>query len=314
MFAIQCQFCRHDNVPGARFCADCGSPLHLKPCPKCGKVDDVAAKACYACGTEFPAITTAAVAAAPAGDPVPAKGGTAAPLRPSAAPATPIATPTPVSPAPPAARKAAKPRAPAWPLILVAALAGGLPLVWMNRAHLPLPQAWRIGDPGSSTERSPARSVTAPLTLPPPTGSATQGREPPAAVVPVAPVVPPARSDPSAEPGGAVAPPAAPAPPLTPAATPEPPPAAAESDAQRSKTAAQDPAPRARNVAAPPKRSAERPRPAATASARPAASAPAPKAEAPAKTLPAAPAGSAQRECSEAVAALGLCDPKRDAK
>jgi hypothetical protein len=69
-----CRFCRHPNLAGAKFCNDCGSPLHLKPCPKCEAVNEVLADHCYQCGTpldEEPATkevgeTLPSTAAAPA--------------------------------------------------------------------------------------------------------------------------------------------------------------------------------------------------------------------------------------------------------
>src|SRR5215471_9532148 len=33
---LLCRFCDHYNPAGAKFCNDCGSPLHLKPCEQCG--------------------------------------------------------------------------------------------------------------------------------------------------------------------------------------------------------------------------------------------------------------------------------------
>ena len=38
----------------AKFCNECGSPLHLKPCPKCDAVNGATSKACYMCGAFFP--------------------------------------------------------------------------------------------------------------------------------------------------------------------------------------------------------------------------------------------------------------------
>ena len=49
----RCRFCDHDNPGGARFCNACGSPLHLKPCPRCEAVNDTAAAQCYECGTSL---------------------------------------------------------------------------------------------------------------------------------------------------------------------------------------------------------------------------------------------------------------------
>jgi hypothetical protein len=264
MFATQCQFCRHDNVPGARFCADCGSPLHLKPCPKCGKVDDVAATACYACGTEFPPIATAPVAAAQPATPQPDTAGPA-----SRPPASVAAAAQPA----PAARKPVKPRSAAWPLVLVAVLAGGLPLLWMNRANLPLPQAWR---PGDSAETSRPAAPTLPIRVPPPAGSATPPLDAPHPAPP-APVVAPLPPSPPVAPVSTIAPP-------EPAVAP--PPAPSKPEAAEKK--------------APPRRSAERPRPAAEAKEPAPAPAPAPR--------------PVVQECTEALAALGLCDPRKNGK
>ena len=50
MSASRCRFCDHDNPDGARFCNSCGSPLYLKPCPRCEAVNDTAAEQCYECG------------------------------------------------------------------------------------------------------------------------------------------------------------------------------------------------------------------------------------------------------------------------
>ena len=49
----RCRFCAHDNPEGARFCNDCGSPLHLRPCPACDGVNDDAASHCFQCGFRF---------------------------------------------------------------------------------------------------------------------------------------------------------------------------------------------------------------------------------------------------------------------
>ena len=52
----------------AKFCSDCGSPLHLKPCPQCEAINDVTAETCYQCGAPFDAasVTVARVEAAEA--------------------------------------------------------------------------------------------------------------------------------------------------------------------------------------------------------------------------------------------------------
>lgn len=49
-----CAFCDHRNPAGARFCNECASPLHLKPCKQCDAVNDQAATSCYQCGAACP--------------------------------------------------------------------------------------------------------------------------------------------------------------------------------------------------------------------------------------------------------------------
>ena len=68
MSTLSCRFCPHINPAGAKFCSECGSPLHVKPCPKCEAITDASADNCYQCGTPFGAerIPDAAVETAPA--------------------------------------------------------------------------------------------------------------------------------------------------------------------------------------------------------------------------------------------------------
>jgi len=54
-----CAFCEHRNPPGARFCNDCGSPLHLKPCAGCDGVNDGSASYCHQCGAACPVVSPA---------------------------------------------------------------------------------------------------------------------------------------------------------------------------------------------------------------------------------------------------------------
>jgi hypothetical protein len=63
VFLPQCPFCKHANPAGAKYCNDCGSPLHLKPCSQCEAINDQVASNCYSCGTEFPPLSTAPEAA-----------------------------------------------------------------------------------------------------------------------------------------------------------------------------------------------------------------------------------------------------------
>ncbi len=234
MFAVQCTFCQHENVPGARFCAECGSPLHLRVCPnsKCGKVSDVNAKQCEHCGTFFPEI----------------------PLADGSAPAreAPAAAKT-----QPAAEK--KQGVSALPLIIVAVVAGGLPLLWFNRSHLPAPKNWQPDPVGSAA--TPAQP--APFPVPPPASQPA-----PAAALPPLQVAPPVEPD------------------LDKAATDK---AAAEKAAQEAEAQAK----------------AEREKAAKAKAAREA------KALKAKEAREAAAAAEAQRPCTEAIAAVGLCDPKQ---
>jgi hypothetical protein len=70
----RCRFCDHENPNDARFCNACGSPLHLKPCPRCESVNDVAAEQCYECGasldTAAPVETGQATSASAAATPI----------------------------------------------------------------------------------------------------------------------------------------------------------------------------------------------------------------------------------------------------
>ena len=49
-----CPFCDHRNPAGARFCNECASPLHLKPCRGCDAINDQAAMYCHNCGAACP--------------------------------------------------------------------------------------------------------------------------------------------------------------------------------------------------------------------------------------------------------------------
>ena len=53
MTLSQCPYCDHRCAAGAKFCSECGAPLHLKPCPKCGRVTEVHTPVCDGCGTLF---------------------------------------------------------------------------------------------------------------------------------------------------------------------------------------------------------------------------------------------------------------------
>lgn len=222
MLATQCSFCQHENVPGSRFCMKCGSPMHLKVCPnpKCGKVSDVTAEVCESCGQAFPKIALA-------------------PARAEATVASKDQDTAPTVVAPP------KSRIPAWPLVMMAIVAGGLPLLWANRAQLPTPKTWQLEPDAPKTKGIPPAAVTT-------------AQKPPAAAADVAPPVMPA-----------------------------PIPAAAPSGSDPGK---------ASNAGA--TESPDSPKPASAKPAKKTSKKERKKAEPP-------------RPCTEAVAALGLCDPKQ---
>ena len=261
MLLIQCPSCSHENTPGERFCAACGVPLHLKPCPACGKVDHVSAKICSGCGAAFPPIVLAHYGTDDASEE------NAPPDREEhghlsehgAVDAGTLAwAPEPVV------------TSRAWPLIVVAIVAGGIPLLWMNRANLPLPKAWQLQGPNAA-------------------GSAVTPVAPPPLLTPAAPPMPVPVAAPAPVPASpaVLAPaPASPAPPTAGAslahAGTEP--VVASSPAQPAATR-----PPARNRASHHRRNA---------STSPVA------AGEPQET------GVPARECSEALTALGLCDGK----
>ena len=61
-----CQYCEHANPADAKFCAGCGAPLHLIPCPHCGAVNQKSSKNCYQCHGELRENTEILLADAPA--------------------------------------------------------------------------------------------------------------------------------------------------------------------------------------------------------------------------------------------------------
>ena len=63
MLPTQCAVCDHKNPPDAKFCNECGSPLHLTWCSHCGAVNDRASTHCYSCGAQILVQSMAAEAA-----------------------------------------------------------------------------------------------------------------------------------------------------------------------------------------------------------------------------------------------------------
>ena len=72
MFPPPCPFCAHTNPAGAKFCNECGAPLHLRPCNRCEAVNNQVDKNCYKCGIalSMPCIAHEAAPVRPALDAV----------------------------------------------------------------------------------------------------------------------------------------------------------------------------------------------------------------------------------------------------
>jgi hypothetical protein len=237
MFATKCSFCQHDNTPGARFCADCGSPLHLQVCASCGKVSDVTAKACEFCQAVFPVQELSPAETTP---------------------------PDLLGRTRPTAVDTSRPqRMNALPLVIVAIVAGGLPLLWFSRDRIPMPKAWQTKAP--DTIPAPPLGAAKPVGVAP---AASVSKPPAVATAPVAPVVP-----------------VVPLTPVAPVVT-APPTVAAAPQPSVIQSAASVP-----TIVAP-----------VTAEPKSVPAAVQPK---PTKSAPPA------EKCTEAVAALGLCSPKR---
>ena len=150
MLLSHCPNCEYDNQPGERFCAACGVPLDLKPCPVCGKVDSVKATVCSGCGANFPSLS---------GDPA-LDDLAATPDNPDK-PIPPIVAP------PPTTMRAT-------PLIIVALAAGGIPLLWLFRNTMPVPKVWQGAPPGIEVPVTPSPSSqpeTGPVPPPQPIAS-----------------------------------------------------------------------------------------------------------------------------------------------
>jgi hypothetical protein len=193
MLLSHCPNCQHDNKPGERFCAACGVPLDLKPCPVCGKVDNVKAMVCTGCGAHFPPLNATPSVLGPATIP-----------HETEKPIPPV-----VSPPPNTIR--------AFPLIIIALAAGGIPLLWLFRNTMPVPKAWQATPPAIEVPTAPqTRLDPAPVPAPTPTPALIPlPARPVAAEPPPAPVV-------AAEPAPAKPKPVAKPKPRPAAASPQP--------------------------------------------------------------------------------------------
>ena len=50
-FPLRCPSCDHGNPAAAKFCNNCGLPVHLQPCGNCEAINDRTANRCYKCGS-----------------------------------------------------------------------------------------------------------------------------------------------------------------------------------------------------------------------------------------------------------------------
>jgi len=53
-----CRFCAHENAADSKYCSECGEPLRLIPCPRCGAENDVRMNVCYQCQQQLSECTT----------------------------------------------------------------------------------------------------------------------------------------------------------------------------------------------------------------------------------------------------------------
>jgi hypothetical protein len=63
VFPPECPFCAHTNLADAKFCNECGAPLHLRPCNRCEAVNNQVDENCYKCGRALSMPSTAHEAA-----------------------------------------------------------------------------------------------------------------------------------------------------------------------------------------------------------------------------------------------------------
>lgn len=222
--------------------------MHLKICPnpQCGKISEVSVAVCEHCGQAFPKVEAAPETATVVPAASAAKGN----------PPGNVAGPT----------DKGKPRTAALPLIMVAIVAGGLPLLWANRASLPTPKTWQ----GSAQDATKVEGAA-----PAPIGKMKP------------PVVPELTSAPTSA--------ATQDPPRVPADSAATPSAAPSSGVDDNKPTPSAAAEATKEVPEAPPQAGD----ASRKTAKKVAKTPSPKKKEP------------PRPCTEATAALGLCDPKR---
>ncbi len=57
--SLDCPVCDHANPAGARYCNNCGAPVHLIACPRCDAVNDPESGFCYKCHASLAGRTSA---------------------------------------------------------------------------------------------------------------------------------------------------------------------------------------------------------------------------------------------------------------
>ena len=151
-----CAFCDHRNPAGAKFCNNCASPLHLKPCKQCDTVNHQSATNCYKCGAACPepVIAFDATSSSPVADPAPAR----------AAPADAAVVATTTEPRFAASASRAGGRLPMPRQLLLAAIATILTAgaYTAYRFHAATPDAMPIASqPPAIPEQAPAAAIAA---------------------------------------------------------------------------------------------------------------------------------------------------------
>jgi len=54
----RCFFCQHGNPTGAKYCNECGCAMDWRPCERCGAMNDIDATHCRDCGGQFTSAAT----------------------------------------------------------------------------------------------------------------------------------------------------------------------------------------------------------------------------------------------------------------
>lgn len=169
-----CQYCEHANPADAKFCAGCGAPLHLVPCPHCGAVNQKTSKSCYQCHGELRESTEILLASVPASVSEEAAGDAA-----STALLTPYRT-----------QEKTPQRQPVFVIIIIlAAFAAAAYFAYQQRSHVaikttPVPNPSPVGDalPGKPADGSPGNLSAGAINKAAPAAKGANDTEPPPAI------------------------------------------------------------------------------------------------------------------------------------